>query len=837
MANESGNIRVLTFGHEQGGSLIPDMLRGECFELHAAADLEEALRIAQALEPELVFIEDDTGEAKKACERIRSLKLDSRPAVVVISSNSGDKFVADALASGADDCIAKPVSKIRLMARINACQRINRYCGDMLQDKKNIEAVLDMVKAASSTLDADRVLYTIVCKIAEITNAKRCSILLVSDSDTGYVLASNESAEIAELKLDLHKYPEIKEAIRTRNILIIEDMPNHPMMSEIKGFLSGLEGMSVLVAPIIFGETVLGTMLLRAHKRHFREKEVELCRIAANASYPALRNARLYEKLKQEKEGLLKERVESLAKNELKLVAINDALSREMSERKKAEESIRAQAQLIRSIIDNSTAVIYVKDTDGRYLLANKQFFDIFKTDAGRVLGVTDFALFSDEVARNFRENDIKVQEAKAPLEFEETANLDDGPHAYISVKFPLYDSSGDIYAVCGISTDITVRKNLEKEQLKIQKLESIGVLAGGIAHDFNNVLTGILANVSILKECVDKSSENCKRLNDLEKATYRAKELTNQLLTFSKGGKPVKDVIHIGELIKECTDFSARGSSLRCVYDIREPLSPVEADIGQVSQVINNLVINAKQAMPEGGMLKISVENISNAAKMPGGERYVKISVEDHGVGISEENLCKIFDPYFTTKAEGSGLGLSSTYSIIKNHNGIIEVRSKLGEGTVFDIYLPASDKEVTRKLDEAESLVAGSGRVLIMDDDEIIRDVLSSILCMLGYKAVFVINGEEALEQYGLARDAGEPFEAVIMDLTIRGGMGGRETVRKILELDPHAKVIVSSGYHNDPLMSDYLEYGFKGVIPKPYRAAELSRVLKDVIDQKVH
>lgn len=835
--NISECIKVLVAGDVYKKSLLLDIFNRGCFDLHMTADFEEALKIAGELEPGLIYIEDNEygAELRTVCESIRALKLNVRPFIVILSSNSDDDFITSVMNSGADDYILEPITKTLLISRVNAQMRLRDYCGNMLQDKKNIEAVLDMVKAASSTLDANHVLYTIVCKLAEITNAKRCSILLVSDTDTGYVLATNDTAEISEFKIDLHKYPEIKEAIRTRNLLIVEDMPNHPLMAEIKDLLNGFEGMSVLVAPIIFGETVLGTLLLRAHKRNFKEKEVELCRIAANASYPALRNARLYEKLKEEKENLLNEKIETLARSKSELVAVNEALNKEMAERRLAEESIRTQAQLIRSIIDNSTAAIYVKDVEGRYLLANKKFLDLFKTDIDTVTGNTDFTLFPKDIANAFRANDVKVQEAQTPLEFEETAILEGGPHTYISVKFPLYNASGDIYAVCGISTDITARKHLEKEHLKVQKLESIGILAGGIAHDFNNILTGILANISILIECADKNDEKCKRLIEVEKATFRAKELTCQLLTFSKGGKPIKEIVHIGELIKECVDFSTRGSNIKCLYDIEDTLSPVEADIGQISQVINNLTINAKQAMPEGGILKVSARNatlvIKETPPLDDGQ-YIKISIEDQGIGISEEHLNKIFDPYFTTKKEGSGLGLSSVYSIIKNHNGFIEVLSQTGKGTTFEIYLPASNKEVTRKLDESGLLITGTGRILVMDDEEMIRDVLDSILSVLGYKTYFAFNGEEALEQYALAIEDGEPFDAIIMDLTIRGGMGGKETIKKILEYNPDAKVIVSSGYHNDPIMSDYREYGFKGIIPKPYRASELSRVLKEVL-----
>lgn len=834
MAIKIFKIQLVNRGRE--ASRIFNGLSRDNIELKMT-DHKLAVRVAEEFRPDLVIIEENASgtELKSVCMGIRSLSLARRPTIVIISPDGDDDHVSNALISGADDYIKKPISKMQLLARINAHLAHSNYWTNLLQDKKNIETIFDITKAASSTLNANEILQTIVSKLAEITNAERCSILLVSDADKGYVLASSDSPGIKDLAIDLHKYPEIKEALRTKNLLMIENMPSHPIMMEVKELLSEFEGMSILVVPITFGEDALGALFLRAHKKGFEEKEIELCRIAATAAYPALRNARRYERLKKEKEALLRKQIEFLAKNKMELIAINKALNKEMGERRKVEEAIKTQSQLINSIIDNSTALIYVKDIEGRYLLANKQFLNYFNTDIKTTLGSTDFMLFPEKIAKVYRANDLKVLETKIALEFEEVAPHEDGPHTYISVKFPLYRPSGEIYAICGISTDITIHKYLEEERIKAQKLESVGVLAGGIAHDFNNILTGILANISFVKEFMDKKAAHYKRFADLEKAIFRAKALTYQLLTFSRGGKPIKETTYIRELLKECVDFSTRGSSLKCAFNIVDDLWPVEADIGQISQVINNLVINARQAMPEGGLLKISACNLEqdDLKKMvPEEVRYVKISIEDQGIGIPEEYLNKIFDPYFTTKQKGNGLGLASVYTIIKNHNGLIDVKSQVGKGTIFNIYLPVSNNDVVRKLDGTEPILAGCGRILVMDDEEMIRDVIDCILSDRGYSVSFATNGEEALDIYKSSLRAEKPIDAVILDLTIRGGMGGKETVRRLLEIDPKAKIIASSGYHNDPMMSDYLKYGFKGIIPKPYRATDLVKILNNVI-----
>ena len=382
---------------------------------------------------------------------------------------------------------------------------------------------------------------------------------------------------------------------------------------------------------------------------------------------------------------------------------------------------------------------------------------------------------------------------------------------------------------------DITDRKKAEKEILKSHKLESLGVLAGGIAHDFNNLLTGILGNIDLAKLSLSPGDNIFEILTEAEKASLRARDLTQQLLTFSRGGAPIKKAISIRRLIEDSIEFTLRGSNVRCNLSIVDGLWPVEVDEGQISQVIQNLIINADQAMPGGGIVKVRCENITVEKECPlhiTKGKYVKVEITDQGVGIPEEYLHKIFDPYFTTKEKGSGLGLAISYSIVKKHRGLITVKSEISTGTTCCIYLPASKKKILKKKESEKLLLAGKGKILVMDDEAIITDVACEMLKHLGYEAAFARSGEDVLEIYKREKASGKSFDAVIIDLTIPGGMGGKETIRKLLEIDPDVKTVVSSGYSNDQIMADYRRYGFRDVLAKPYKLSELSETVHRVI-----
>ena len=388
------------------------------------------------------------------------------------------------------------------------------------------------------------------------------------------------------------------------------------------------------------------------------------------------------------------------------------------------------------------------------------------------------------------------------------------------------------------LKRDISERKRAEHELLRAQKLESLGVLAGGIAHDFNNLLTGILGNISLAKTLLPPGHKAAERLEAAATASTRAQELTRQLLTFSRGGAPIKKIASIAELLKDSVTFATRGSKVRCEFAVPENLWHVDVDIGQIDQVINNLVINAVQAMPDGGVLTVKAANLtvtgSPGLPLKKGE-YVRIAIKDTGVGVPQEHLQKIFDPYFTTKEKGTGLGLASAYSVIRKHDGLMTVESEIGVGSAFTFYLPATPKVAVVEEPDEEKSLRGRGTILVMDDDVMILDLAGELLAILGYEAAFAKNGDVAVGMYKDALTDKRPFDAVVMDLTIPGGLGGKETVKRLLEIDPCAKAIVSSGYSNDPIMAEYEKHGFVGALPKPYNINDMGKLLKKICSPK--
>ncbi len=383
--------------------------------------------------------------------------------------------------------------------------------------------------------------------------------------------------------------------------------------------------------------------------------------------------------------------------------------------------------------------------------------------------------------------------------------------------------------------TDITARKKLEEELLKTQRLESLGTLAGGLAHEFNNLLTSIMGNIALVKLDLPPGKEAHQRLRDAERTSEKARVLTRQLLTFSQGGAPVKKALSLGDLVRSTASFALHGSKNKADVSVPSDLWAVEADESQLGQVITNLINNADQAMPEDGIIRVSCENVKIDADsqlpLPAGN-FVRVAIADEGVGIPPEHINKIFDPYFTTKDKKSGLGLATAYSIMKRHNGHIAVESSSGTGSRFTVYLPSTGRIFCRQPEAPVSVQTGSGKILIMDDEDIILDVAGRILTRLGYQVAFAKDGSEAVTQYSQARSSGKPFDVVIMDLTVPGGMGGKEAVKRIREIDPGAKAIVSSGYSNDPVLAHYSDYGFSGIVSKPYSIKILSDTVMKVI-----
>ena len=505
-------------------------------------------------------------------------------------------------------------------------------------------------------------------------------------------------------------------------------------------------------------------------------------------------------------------------------------LIEEIGERKQAEQALRESEELYRSFFENSMDGILVTDHWGQILAANPEACRMFQRSAAEMcrLQQVDLVDHTDKRAAAFFDNRNHTYRGEIIH-----IRRDGGRFPAELSCAPFSDQHGQQQSIT-ILRDVATRKQLEAEILRSQKIESVGLLAGGIAHDFNNMLTAILGNISLAKLAAGDNRQ-AKWLGDAEKASLMAKGLTMQLLAFARGGAPVKELSSLADVVRDASTISLRGSNVRSELAIPDDLWPVEIDPGQIGQVIQNLVLNADQAMPRGGVISIVCSNVTvddQSLPLKPGD-YVEMEIGDQGVGIPENELGQIFEPYFTTKAKGRGLGLASVHTIVKNHDGHIAVQSQSGVGSAFRVWLPASCRKIEPPKQELAAISAGKGRILIMDDEEMVRDLLHNMLVLLGYEVASAQDGQEAIALYRQALASGNPFTLVITDLTIPGGLGGVETIEALRRLDPGVRAIVSSGYSNNPVMADYRQYGYIGVIPKPYRIDELSDILRKTID----
>jgi PAS domain S-box-containing protein len=564
-----------------------------------------------------------------------------------------------------------------------------------------------------------------------------------------------------------------------------------------------------LAIPVVYRGTSIGLIALANKPGGFSDGERELLEIIADRISPILQ-ARLERDRLERKRG---EAAEALATEKERL------------------------AVTLRSIGDG----VITTDTRGMVVLLNRAAEEMTGWTQEEAAGkpFQDVFRIVNEKSRECCPS--PVEQVLADGVVVELANhtlliaRDGGERVIADSGAPIRDRESRLVGVVLVFRDITEKKKMEEELFNARKLDSIGLLAGGIAHDFNNLLTSILGNISLTRMQVGEGDRLRRNLDEAEKASLRAKDLTQQLLTFSRGGAPVRKTVSLAAIIRDSATFTLSGSRATCRFQIPDDLYPVDVDEGQFSQVINNLVLNADQAMPAGGEIEIVCANVTLAREsllpLPAGA-YVRISVMDRGEGIPEELVPRIFDPYFTTKKEGKGLGLATVYSIIRNHDGHIGVSSSPGQGTAFTIHLPATVSGRVEAAPEETATTPGRGRILVMDDEESIREVAGEMLSYLGYEVVFARDGAEAVELYRLAREGEHPFSALLMDLTIPGGMGGRDAIALLREMDQSVVAVVSSGYCNDPIMADYRAYGFSGVITKPYRLTELKRVLDGVI-----
>lgn len=515
---------------------------------------------------------------------------------------------------------------------------------------------------------------------------------------------------------------------------------------------------------------------------------------------------------------------------------------RDVDDWKKAEEALVQEKERLSITLKSIGEAVISIDLAGRIVLMNPMAEELtgwnFAEAEGKLLKDI-FAILSEE--SKLKSSDLALDTIRSGESVEPAGNfiLISKNCFEKSINFsasPLRDRENQIIGGVIIFRDISEKRQIEEELNKAQKLESIGILAGGIAHDFNNILSAILANISLVKITMPENQKSAVKLSDAEKAVIRAQGLTQQLLTFSLGGAPVKEVSDIKDILKETTLFILSGSKTKAEFDISEDLAPVDVDKGQFSQVINNIVLNADQAMPQGGTVKIKAVNTvilsDNSLRLEPGN-YICISISDTGKGISSDNLSKIFDPYFTTKSKGTGLGLSTVYSIIRKHNGEIRVDSRPGLGAIFTIYLPVSKTAKITKQSDAKTKARTGGRILLMDDEQIIRDVAKEVLIHLGYEVSLAKDGESMIESFKKAKNDGKPFDAVILDLTIPGGRGGRDMFKELVNIDPAVKAIAASGYSNDPVMSDFRKYGFSGILPKPFTIKDVASVLERVLN----
>ncbi|WP_456386203.1 hybrid sensor histidine kinase/response regulator [Desulfolithobacter sp.] len=515
----------------------------------------------------------------------------------------------------------------------------------------------------------------------------------------------------------------------------------------------------------------------------------------------------------------------------------------DITARKMAERALSAERERLAITLKSIGDGVICTGTDGRVTLLNAMAENLTGWSSSEAIGQPLKEIFQLVNDRTGMPCENPVEKVLATGNIVGLGNHGllvgrDGKKRHIADSgAPIRDHDGAIIGVVLVFRDVTRQLQMEKELQKVQKLESIGVLAGGIAHDFNNLLAAIIGSLSLCERLAAADSKIMELVCNAKTASLRAKELTGQLLTFAKGGVPVKKTSSLGGVIRESVDFVLHGEKVSCLFQIPDDLWLVDIDPGQISQVLQNLVLNARDAMPDGGTVTISCANLQSITgeNIPGLDNgpYVRITVSDTGCGIDQDRLERIFEPYYTTRETGSGLGLAICHSIIKRHNGHIAVESCKGAGSSFKIYLPADPdaRMATTESGDEGRMVSGGGRVLVMDDEELVRAVTKSMLEGLGYSTVTVNDGREAVQAFRRYQEDGTPFDMVIMDLTVPGGMGGREAAEEILALDPRATLIVSSGYSNDPVMADCHRYGFAAALVKPFLLKDLEQVLAEL------
>ncbi len=679
---------------------------------------------------------------------------------------------------------------------------------------RELTALLRSSQILASTLDMETVLQTTTDCITELMDLPSAAIYLL-EGETLFLGAT--SPPLPPLFPDefrrapLSDHPHIREAITTCRPVFIHDTAKADL-TPAEHSVSVERGLSsILYLPLIVKTEVIGTLIVAkaGEPRKLTPSEIELCRALAGQSAMAVENARLYAQAHEE-----------------------------IAERKRAEQRLALEKERLAVTLRSIGDGVITTDTDGNIVMLNKaaEAMTGWKTEEAAGLPLPEVFNIINEMTRERCENPVdKVLSTGSIVELANHTCLisKEGRELVIADSAaPIRDNESKIIGVVLVFRDMTEKQNLYDSRQRAQKLESLGVLAGGIAHDFNNMLAGIFGYLEMAKTSVaqDQTAQCGKYLDKASRVFDRAKALTQQLLTFSKGGAPVRKTAALDPIIQYSTKFALSGSNVTCQFDIADDLLLCDCDENQIGQVIDNIVINAMQAMPQGGKIVIAAANVwqSHGHDQP----FVRISITDEGSGIPKEIIPKIFDPFFSTKATGHGLGLATVFSIINRHDGWIDVESKPHEGTTFHVFLPASKTGKISGSSHEPVNHKGTGKILVMDDEDFIREIVGTMLEDMGYSVALAKDGQEALSFFAEAERSGQRFDASILDMTIPGGAGGKDVARSMKNISPGAVIIASSGYSEDPVISNPTGHGFTDRIIKPYLKNDLSELLKRVM-----
>lgn len=691
------------------------------------------------------------------------------------------------------------IDKLRFITHIFSAVIKREMDRKTLENKIQFESLLadlsrDFISVGSEEI-GNKITYWLH-KAAETLNIKRALVFNLSAHNKFYISSAWKSAGGKEITpYDPEElFPWMHSKIIKHEPVIIPDISAFPPEAYVdKSNMPVIGALSVLVLPLVVQETLVGALAFSSNRPQFNltEELVQRLRIVSQVFASALLQQKTEKNLAEEKERLA-----------VTLKSIGDGV-------------ITTDIMGVITLLNDEAERI----TGWKSLEAEgKQIDEIFK-----IADVPTGKPLHSPVS--------EVLQTKSPAAVTRQTVLMDksGSRKIItSSAAPIKDVDGNIIGVVLVFRDVTFEKKQEEELLKLKKLESIGVLAGGIAHDFNNILTGIIGNIDLAVMCGKELSDAHRYLEKASRGCQRAASLTQKLLTFSKGGAPIKKNASVGEIITESMDFILHGSKIKTKVSIPADLWKTEVDKEQISQVIQNLILNSMEAMPNGGVISVNCRNV-----YLGKDKYIQINIRDNGPGIPKENLDRIFDPYFSTKKTGSGLGLAVTFSIIQKHDGKIDVISKPGKGTEFIIHIPVHDSLHEEKKEDGTKKDTHFDKfysILVMDDEKTIRNLLKVMLGKLGHKVTAVENGKKAIEAYRKNH-----YDLVILDITIPGGMGGIETIEKLKKLDPDVNALVSSGYANSPVLSEHKSYGFSGALAKPYLLEDLKSVIEKVMTSR--